>query len=215
MTQELNFAQPELALAKLHIKLMITQSQKHNEEMLFLTLRKDQDDVNEDHDKLVQLFHENRVHEVCGGVGQTKRHHQILILRFRGGEKPMIRIGTWYPDQENKDQDRWNGGNLRATSSLSFSKQATKTDMMPCSQDQEGIIFQWWKLRGEDELQCMTSDVMCTISQKKAGECMRVTASSQDVPGHCETRKGCVGCASGIATSPGSDVTSCSMRIQA
>jgi hypothetical protein len=59
MTQELNFAQPELALAKLRIKLMITQSQQHNAEMLFLTLRKDQDDVNEDHDKLVQLFHEN------------------------------------------------------------------------------------------------------------------------------------------------------------
>jgi hypothetical protein len=40
---------------------MITQSLKHNEEMflmLFLTLRKDQDVINEDHDKLVQLFHE-------------------------------------------------------------------------------------------------------------------------------------------------------------
>jgi hypothetical protein len=27
----------------------------------------------------------------------------------------------------------------------------------------------------------MTSDVMCTISQKKADGCMRVSASSQDV----------------------------------
>jgi hypothetical protein len=62
MTQELNFAQPELALAELHIKLMITQSLKHSAEMLFmlfLTLRKDQDVINENHDKLVQLFHEN------------------------------------------------------------------------------------------------------------------------------------------------------------
>jgi hypothetical protein len=89
MTQELNFTQPELTLAKLHIKLMITQSWKHNVEMLFmlfLTLKKDQDDVNEDHDKLVQLFHEIRVHEVNRGIGQTKRHHQILILKFRGGK---------------------------------------------------------------------------------------------------------------------------------
>jgi nitrate reductase beta subunit len=50
-------------------------------------------------------------------------------MRFRGGEKPMTRIGTGYPDRENKDQDRWNGGNLRATSSLSFSKQAMKIEI--------------------------------------------------------------------------------------
>jgi hypothetical protein len=119
MTHELNFDQPELTLAELRIQLMITQSLKYNAEMLFmlfLTLRKDQDVVDEDHDKLVQLFHENRVHplhEVSGGVGQTKRHHQILIPKFRGGKQPMTRIGTWYPDREKKDQDRWNGGNLR------------------------------------------------------------------------------------------------------
>jgi hypothetical protein len=62
VTQELNFAQSELALAKLCIKLMIMQSLKHNAEMLFiffLTFRKDQDVVNEDHNKLVQFFHEN------------------------------------------------------------------------------------------------------------------------------------------------------------
>jgi hypothetical protein len=61
----------------------------------------------------------------------------------------------------------------------------------------------------------MTSNVMCTISQKKVGGCMRVRASSQDVPGHCGTRKGCVDCASGIAMAPGSNVTNYSMRIQA
>jgi hypothetical protein len=85
MTQELNFTQPELALAELRINLMITQSLKHNADMLFmlfLTLRKEQDVINEDHDKLVHLFHKNRVHqvhEVSGGIGQTKRHHQILV----------------------------------------------------------------------------------------------------------------------------------------
>jgi hypothetical protein len=95
VTQELNFAQPELALAELRIELMITQSLKHNAEMLFmlfLTCRKDQDVVDEDHEKLVQLFHENRVdqvHEVSGGVGQTKRHHQILIETVSGGESSL------------------------------------------------------------------------------------------------------------------------------
>jgi hypothetical protein len=62
VTQELNFGQPELALAELRIQQMITQSLKHNAEMLFmlfLTLRKDKYVINADHDKLVQLFHEN------------------------------------------------------------------------------------------------------------------------------------------------------------
>jgi hypothetical protein len=62
MTQELKFAQLELSLAKHRIKLMIKQSLKHNTEMLFmffLTFRKDQYVINEDHGKLVQFFHEN------------------------------------------------------------------------------------------------------------------------------------------------------------
>jgi hypothetical protein len=74
---------------------MITQSLKHNVKMLFLTLRKDQDVVNENHNKLVQLFHKNRVHqvhEVSGCVGQTKRHHQILIKIVSGGENNLCDI---------------------------------------------------------------------------------------------------------------------------
>jgi hypothetical protein len=133
MTQELNFAQPELALAEIRIKLMITQLQKHTAEMLFmlfLTLRKDQDVINEDHNKLIHLFHENwvhKVHEVSGGRWSGQKTSPDTRPTFRGGEKPMTRISTGYPDRENKDQDRWNGGNLRATSSLSFSKQTMKT----------------------------------------------------------------------------------------
>jgi hypothetical protein len=90
--------QPELTLAKLRIQLMITQSLKYNVEMLFMhfpTLKKDQDVINEDHNKLVQLFHENRVHqvhEISGGVGQTKRHHQILIKTVSGGESSLCNI---------------------------------------------------------------------------------------------------------------------------
>jgi hypothetical protein len=92
VTQELNFAQLELALVEPRIELMITQSLMHNAMMLFmlfLTLRKDQDVIDEDHGKLVQLFHENRVHqvhEVSGGVGQPNGHHQILVETISGGE---------------------------------------------------------------------------------------------------------------------------------
>jgi hypothetical protein len=75
VTQEWNFAQLELKLAVLRIELIFTQSLKHNVEMpfmLFLVLRIDQDIINEDHDKLVQLCHECKVHqiyEVSRGVG--------------------------------------------------------------------------------------------------------------------------------------------------
>jgi hypothetical protein len=74
---------------------MITESLKYNAEMLFmlfLTLRKDQDVINEDNDKLVQLFYKNRVHqlhEVSGGIGQSKRHHQILVKTASGGESSL------------------------------------------------------------------------------------------------------------------------------
>jgi hypothetical protein len=46
--------------------------------MFFLALKKDQDVINKDHDKLVQLFHENivhQVHEVSRGIGQPRGHH--------------------------------------------------------------------------------------------------------------------------------------------
>jgi hypothetical protein len=95
VTQELNFSQSKLALAELHIQLMIMQPLKHNTEMLFmlfLTFRKDQDAIYEDHDKFVHLFYENRVHQLheeSGGVGQTKRHHQILIKTVSGGESSL------------------------------------------------------------------------------------------------------------------------------
>jgi hypothetical protein len=77
---------------------MITQSLKHNTEMLFmffLTFRKDQNIINEDHDKLVQFFHENRihqVHEMSGGVGQPKGYYQILIETVSGGETSLCNI---------------------------------------------------------------------------------------------------------------------------
>jgi hypothetical protein len=50
--------------------------------MIFQIFRVDQNVINEDHYELVKLFHENRVHEiheVCWGIGKTKRHDQIFV----------------------------------------------------------------------------------------------------------------------------------------
>jgi hypothetical protein len=96
--QEWNFTQPELTLALPRIELMIMQSLKHNAKvpfMLLLVLRIDQDVVNEDHDKLVQLCHEYRVHqvhEVSRGISQSERHHQILIETVSSGEGSLWNI---------------------------------------------------------------------------------------------------------------------------
>jgi hypothetical protein len=57
---------------------MVSKSLKNNSKMLrmlFFTLGIDQDVVNEDHDKLVQLQHEygvHQVHEMCRSIGETK-----------------------------------------------------------------------------------------------------------------------------------------------
>jgi ABC-type lipoprotein export system ATPase subunit len=78
VTQEWNFAQPKLTLVVLGIELMSTKSLKHNVEMsfmLFLVLFEEQDVISEDHDKLVQLCHEYRVHQVhkmSGGISQPE-----------------------------------------------------------------------------------------------------------------------------------------------
>jgi hypothetical protein len=45
--------------------------------------------INEYHDKLIQLSHEyiiHQVHEMCGSIGKSKRHKQILIQVVPSGE---------------------------------------------------------------------------------------------------------------------------------
>jgi hypothetical protein len=104
MTQEQNFTQPEPTLDVLRIELMITQSLKHNVKiflMRFLILRIDQDVINEDHIKLVQLCHEygvHQVHEMSRSIGQPKIHHQILIETVSSGENSHQNIFFTYLD---------------------------------------------------------------------------------------------------------------------
>jgi hypothetical protein len=78
ISQKWNFLQPKSTLAKLGIELMVSKSLQNNSKMLhmlFFTLKIDQDADNEDHDKLVQLRHEHRVHQVyemCRSIGESK-----------------------------------------------------------------------------------------------------------------------------------------------
>jgi hypothetical protein len=57
--------------------------------ILFFILRADQDVINKDHDKLVQLRCEygvHQVHEMCMSIGESKQHNQILIQHIPSGE---------------------------------------------------------------------------------------------------------------------------------
>jgi hypothetical protein len=57
--------------------------------MLFFTLEIDQNVVNEEHDKLVQLQHEHgvhQIHEMCSSIGESKRYNQILVQPVPGRE---------------------------------------------------------------------------------------------------------------------------------
>jgi hypothetical protein len=98
MSKKRNFLQPESILAEFGIELMVPKLLQNNAEvshMLFFTLGIDQDVVNEDNNKLVQLRHEygvQRVHEMCRSIGEPKRHNQILILPVPGRESGLKNV---------------------------------------------------------------------------------------------------------------------------
>jgi hypothetical protein len=98
MSKKRNFLQPESTLAEFDIELMVSKSLQNNLEilcMLFFTLGIDQDVINEDHVKLVQLRHEYRVHQVhemCMSIDEPKRHNQILIQPIPSGESGIRNV---------------------------------------------------------------------------------------------------------------------------
>jgi hypothetical protein len=78
MSKKQNFLQSESTLTEFGIELMVMKPLQNNTEMscmLFFTLKIDQDVINEDHDKLVQLRLEYGVHQVyemCRSIGELK-----------------------------------------------------------------------------------------------------------------------------------------------
>jgi hypothetical protein len=98
MPKKQNFLQAESTLVELGIELMVSKSLQNNSEMLhmlFFTLGIDQDVINEDHDKLVQLWHEHRVHQVHEmrmSISESKQHNQILVQPVPGRECSLRNI---------------------------------------------------------------------------------------------------------------------------
>jgi hypothetical protein len=78
MSKKGNFLQPESTLPEFGIELMVTKSSQNNLKVLLMLcfiLGVDQDVINENHDKLVQLQHEHGVHQVhkmCRSIGESK-----------------------------------------------------------------------------------------------------------------------------------------------
>ena len=78
MAQELNPFEPEFTFSKLGIQLVLSETLENNAKMLsmfFFIFGVDKNVVNENHDKLIQLRHEYRVHEVhevSRGICQPK-----------------------------------------------------------------------------------------------------------------------------------------------
>jgi hypothetical protein len=95
MSKKRNFLQPENTLAELDKELTVSESLQNNSEMLrmlFFILGIDQDVINEEHDKFVQLWHEYEVHQVyemCRSIDESKRHNQILVQPVPGGDDSL------------------------------------------------------------------------------------------------------------------------------
>jgi hypothetical protein len=79
-------------------ELMVPKSLQNNLEMphmLFFIFGVDQDVINEDHNKLVQLRHEfgvHQVYEMCRSIGESKRHKKILIQPVPSGEGSLRNV---------------------------------------------------------------------------------------------------------------------------
>jgi hypothetical protein len=77
---------------------MVSQTLKDNSEvfgMFFLTLGIDDNIIDEDHDKFVELRHEHgvhEVHEVRWGIRETKGHYQELVKTITSGESSFRNV---------------------------------------------------------------------------------------------------------------------------
>jgi dynactin complex subunit len=98
MPKKCNFLQPQSTLTEFGGELMVPKSLQNNVEMshmLFFTLGINQNVNNKDNNKLVQLRHEYRVHQVhemCRSIGESKQHNQILIQPIPGGESGLRNV---------------------------------------------------------------------------------------------------------------------------
>jgi hypothetical protein len=63
--------------------------------MIFLAIRIDENIIDKDHDKFIELHHEHEVHEVHeigGGISESERHYQELVKTIRSGKSGFRNI---------------------------------------------------------------------------------------------------------------------------
>jgi hypothetical protein len=98
MPKEGYLFQLEFTFTEFSIKLVCPEFSEDDPEvtlMVFAVLGVDKDVVNEDYDKLIQLFHKHFVHEVHekgGYVCQSERHHCEFILSVPGDKCSLLDI---------------------------------------------------------------------------------------------------------------------------
>ena len=86
MSQEFHLSKPKFTFAELDIQLMVHECLENNLQMILMLLLKlgvDQDVVNKDHNKLIQIGMEylmHDIHECCRCIRQPKGHHYELEM---------------------------------------------------------------------------------------------------------------------------------------
>jgi hypothetical protein len=77
---------------------MVSQTLKDNSEMFgvfLLAFGIDENIIDKDHDKFIELRHEHRVHEVHevgGGISESERHYQELVKTITSGKSGFRNI---------------------------------------------------------------------------------------------------------------------------
>jgi predicted ATP-grasp superfamily ATP-dependent carboligase len=89
MTKKCNLCQTKFALAKFGVQLVTCELFQYQSQMFlmfFSYLRVNQNVVDEDNNKLIQVLHKHHIHEIYEigwGIHKSEGHHDILIVYTR------------------------------------------------------------------------------------------------------------------------------------
>jgi hypothetical protein len=90
MTKKCNLCQTKFALAKFGVQLVTSELFQYQSQMFlmfFSYLRVNQNVVDEDNNKLIQVLHKHHIHEIYEigwGIHKSEGHHNILIESIPG-----------------------------------------------------------------------------------------------------------------------------------
>jgi hypothetical protein len=98
MTKKCNFRQSKFTLAEFGIQLVSSELFQYQSQMLlmfFFGLGVNQNVVDKYHNKLIQVFHKHRIHEIHEigwGIRKSEGHHDILIESIPGTKSCFLNI---------------------------------------------------------------------------------------------------------------------------